>query len=93
MAGGSAHPGPGMPMVLMSGWIAGDCVDQDQIVDLLERSTRLHVWHRERPEGARKSPRGNVVTSLYHHMQHIYTAGSCGTYADTSVDTFTPFDS
>jgi diapolycopene oxygenase len=31
-AGGSAHPGPGMPMVLMSGWIAGDCVDQDELV-------------------------------------------------------------
>ena len=29
LAGGSAHPGPGMPMVLMSGWIAGDTVDQD----------------------------------------------------------------
>jgi phytoene dehydrogenase-like protein len=23
LAGGAAHPGPGMPMVLMSGWIAG----------------------------------------------------------------------
>lgn len=33
MAGGSAHPGPGMPMVLMSGWIAADCVDQDKLVD------------------------------------------------------------
>jgi phytoene desaturase len=33
MAGGSAHPGPGMPMVLMSGWIAGDCVDQDRVVE------------------------------------------------------------
>jgi len=32
-AGGSAHPGPGMPMVLMSGWIAADCVDQDKLVD------------------------------------------------------------
>ncbi|MFM8985368.1 MAG: phytoene desaturase family protein, partial [Planctomycetia bacterium] len=32
LAGGSAHPGPGMPMVLMSGWIAADCVDQDKIV-------------------------------------------------------------
>jgi phytoene desaturase len=32
MAGGSAHPGPGMPMVMMSGWIAADCVDQDRIV-------------------------------------------------------------
>jgi diapolycopene oxygenase len=28
-AGGSAHPGPGMPMVMMSGWIAGDAVDRD----------------------------------------------------------------
>jgi len=29
MAGGSAHPGPGMPMALMSGWIAADCLDRD----------------------------------------------------------------
>ena len=28
LAGGAAHPGPGMPMVMMSGWIAGDAVDQ-----------------------------------------------------------------
>lgn len=28
-AGGSAHPGPGMPMVLMSGWIAADALDDD----------------------------------------------------------------
>jgi diapolycopene oxygenase len=32
LAGGAAHPGPGMPMVLMSGWIAADRLDQDQIV-------------------------------------------------------------
>ena len=32
LAGGSAHPGPGMPMALMSGWIAADCVDTDQLV-------------------------------------------------------------
>ncbi len=30
LAGGSAHPGPGMPMALMSGWIAADALDQDQ---------------------------------------------------------------
>lgn len=30
LAGGAAHPGPGMPMVMMSGWIAADAVDQDQ---------------------------------------------------------------
>lgn len=29
LTGGSAHPGPGMPMVLMSGWIAADTLDQD----------------------------------------------------------------
>jgi phytoene desaturase len=28
-AGGSAHPGPGVPMALMSGWIAADAADQD----------------------------------------------------------------
>ena len=29
LAGGSAHPGPGMPMVMMSGWIAADSLDAD----------------------------------------------------------------
>jgi len=29
LAGGAAHPGPGMPMVLMSGWIAADALDED----------------------------------------------------------------
>jgi diapolycopene oxygenase len=29
LAGGAAHPGPGMPMVLMSGWIAADALDTD----------------------------------------------------------------
>jgi len=29
LCGGAAHPGPGMPMVLMSGWIAADALDQD----------------------------------------------------------------
>ncbi|MGL4421227.1 MAG: phytoene desaturase family protein [Gemmataceae bacterium] len=33
LAGGAAHPGPGMPMVLMSGWIAADTLDLDQVVD------------------------------------------------------------
>ncbi len=30
LAGGAAHPGPGMPMVLMSGWIAADALDADR---------------------------------------------------------------
>lgn len=29
LAGGSVHPGPGMPMALMSGWIAADALDRD----------------------------------------------------------------
>lgn len=29
LAGGAAHPGSGMPMVLMSGWIAADALDRD----------------------------------------------------------------
>ena len=29
LAGGAAHPGAGMPMVLMSGWIAADALDAD----------------------------------------------------------------
>jgi diapolycopene oxygenase len=32
LAGGSAHPGPGMPMVMMSGWIAADTLHKDQSV-------------------------------------------------------------
>lgn len=32
LAGGAAHPGPGMPMVLMSGWIAADSLCQDGLV-------------------------------------------------------------
>jgi phytoene desaturase len=33
LAGGSAHPGPGMPMVLMSGWIAADTLDKDRVAE------------------------------------------------------------
>ena len=32
LCGGAAHPGPGMPMVLMSGWIAADALDKDRQV-------------------------------------------------------------
>lgn len=49
LAGGSAHPGPGMPMVLMSGWIAADVLDQDGVAQtadsfmgkVAERETEL----------------------------------------------------
>jgi phytoene desaturase len=38
LAGGAAHPGPGMPMVLMSGWIAADALDHDRPAGTLRRS-------------------------------------------------------
>jgi diapolycopene oxygenase len=38
LAGGAAHPGPGMPMVLMSGWIAADALDHDRPTGTLRRS-------------------------------------------------------
>jgi phytoene dehydrogenase-like protein len=41
LAGGAAHPGPGMPMVLMSGWIAADALDKDGVVGRCENGARL----------------------------------------------------
>jgi phytoene desaturase len=38
LAGGAAHPGPGMPMVLMSGWIAADTLDADVVASALAKS-------------------------------------------------------
>jgi phytoene desaturase len=40
LAGGAAHPGPGMPMVLMSGWIAADALHQDRLVEPERRLVR-----------------------------------------------------
>ena len=40
LAGGAAHPGPGMPMVLMSGWIAADSLDRDGIAAAPVRARR-----------------------------------------------------
>lgn len=37
LAGGSAHPGPGMPMALMSGWIAADALHRDGLVAHADR--------------------------------------------------------
>ena len=44
LAGGAAHPGPGMPMVLMSGWIAADALDRDGVAARIVRGgRRSHV--------------------------------------------------
>ncbi|WP_229428352.1 phytoene desaturase family protein [Microvirga pudoricolor] len=39
LAGGAAHPGPGMPMVMMSGWIAADAMDQDSKGETLRKAS------------------------------------------------------
>ena len=49
LAGGSAHPGPGMPMVLMSGWIAADTLDRDAAAPRIGPSRRSHEL--TRPHG------------------------------------------
>jgi phytoene dehydrogenase-like protein len=47
LAGGAAHPGPGMPMVMMSGWIAADALDRKYLLDRtpqeLEREQMLEA--------------------------------------------------
>jgi diapolycopene oxygenase len=43
LAGGAAHPGPGMPMVLMSGWIAADTLDRDGLLPSHTPEQEVHV--------------------------------------------------
>ncbi len=49
LGGGSAHPGPGVPMALMSGWIAADCLDRDGVAP---RPARTAVTTSARSGGA-----------------------------------------
>jgi diapolycopene oxygenase len=51
LAGGAAHPGPGMPMVMMSGWIAADSLD----ADAKNPESRLERSRAARAAGARAS--------------------------------------
>ena len=44
LAGGGAHPGPGMPMVLMSGWIAATALDSDGLVQPQSRHKEARLW-------------------------------------------------
>jgi diapolycopene oxygenase len=43
LAGGSAHPGPGMPMALMSGWIAADSLTQDLGVEAADAASAVYA--------------------------------------------------
>jgi phytoene desaturase len=44
LAGGAAHPGPGMPMVVMSGWIAADALDRDGLVTRTAAPAHGTTW-------------------------------------------------
>ena len=50
LAGGAAHPGPGMPMVMMSGWIAADTLDKDGLVEPV-REPLAHARSAANPAG------------------------------------------
>ncbi len=43
LAGGAAHPGPGMPMVMMSGWIAANTLDEDGLVSKAGKPLPMEV--------------------------------------------------
>ena len=45
LCGGAAHPGPGMPMVIMSGWIAADALDQDLNGSKTDRAQKDSAVH------------------------------------------------
>ncbi len=62
LAGGAAHPGAGMPMVLMSGWIAADALDRDGAAVGTAHGKRLHALVDPLPErkgGGIHTPVGN----------------------------------
>jgi diapolycopene oxygenase len=55
LAGGAAHPGPGMPMVLMSGWIAADTLDHDGVAP--HRASESRIYEPNRTHGHSRRPR------------------------------------
>jgi phytoene desaturase len=65
LAGGAAHPGPGMPMVLMSGWIAADTLDKDGIFSKIGSGKPVTVpgGVPATPVAAPSLPRSNPASS------------------------------
>lgn len=53
LAGGAAHPGPGMPMVMMSGWIAADALDRQYEAGSGPREEPARAEHQTMPETVR----------------------------------------
>ena len=65
LAGGAAHPGPGMPMVLMSGWIAADSIDQDRVARGVTPPTRT---------AAAETPKSGRCKTCVQHLPPMNTA-------------------
>ena len=76
LAGGAAHPGPGMPMVLMSGWIAADSLDQDRGTNAPRLSARSTVV--TEPALARRSPVLFRLFGLYLRWYFYRSFHACG---------------
>jgi diapolycopene oxygenase len=69
LAGGAAHPGPGMPMVLMSGWIAADSLDRDGDPGALAAGLRATAPH----SAAAPHPTANAAGSPLLRLFRAYT--------------------
>ena len=93
LAGGAAHPGPGMPMVLMSGWIAADTLDQDAI--RAGRPARCFPTP-EPPCPQSSKPKPGLSGRWSAPSCRAGGSGSWGCFAAmrcvTSASTSTPFD-
>ena len=63
LAGGAAHPGPGMPMILMSGWIAADALDRDGVAG--------RTVHEKRPRGVVFGPLESAESNGRPHPARI----------------------
>jgi phytoene desaturase len=66
LAGGAAHPGPGMPMVLMSGWIAADALDRDGVA------------HPSPPTPLPQEERGERIAPGKHSQGVVTPLSPCG---------------
>jgi phytoene desaturase len=76
LAGGAAHPGPGMPMVLMSGWIAADTLDRHTRGGLGRGFTAEDAEDAEGRGGRRRNKSGEGIAALQTRPLRLPSAAS-----------------